>query len=174
MIIGLSGYAQSGKDTVAGFLKNFGYTRVAFADPMRTALYSLNPLVSGDLRLAELVDQIGWDGAKTAYPEIRRLLQVFGTEVGRNQWGSNFWVDLAMTQMDWLEKDYVVTDVRFPNEYEAIKATGGKVWRVDRTAVGPVNEHVSDNALEGFEFDRVVKNYGTLRDLQFQVEALLP
>jgi dephospho-CoA kinase len=40
MIIGLTGYAQSGKDTVANILvENYGYQRVAFADPIRALLY---------------------------------------------------------------------------------------------------------------------------------------
>ena len=53
MIIGLTGYAQSGKDSVADILvKNYGYTRIAFADPIRKLLYETNPAVKdGDYRL---------------------------------------------------------------------------------------------------------------------------
>ena len=46
MIIGLTGYAQSGKDTLANILvENYGYTRVAFADKIREFLYEVNPMV---------------------------------------------------------------------------------------------------------------------------------
>ena len=46
MIIGLSGYAQSGKDTVAKVLiEEYGFTRIAFADKIREFLYDLNPQV---------------------------------------------------------------------------------------------------------------------------------
>jgi dephospho-CoA kinase len=64
MIIGLSGYAQSGKDTVAELLcLNYGYKRVSFADPMREALMRLNPIV-GHEPLAHLVNDYGWELAK--------------------------------------------------------------------------------------------------------------
>ena len=88
MIIGLSGYARSGKDTVAELLGlNYGFKRISFALPMRDALYRLNPIVKGsivgeELRLAEYVDHFGWEDAK-ALPEVRRLLQVFG-KIGRS------------------------------------------------------------------------------------------
>jgi len=83
MIIGLSGRAGSGKDEVAKVLVDlYGYKRIAFADAIRDALYELNPLVSDRIRVADLVDEYGWDFAKKNF-EVRRLLQVFGTEVGR-------------------------------------------------------------------------------------------
>lgn len=46
-IVGLSGYARSGKDEAAKVLvEEFGFTRVAFADKLRDFLYALNPLVT--------------------------------------------------------------------------------------------------------------------------------
>ena len=57
MIVGLSGYAQSGKDTVAELLcLNYDYKRVSFADPMRQALYVLSPKLDNIVRLSEYVD----------------------------------------------------------------------------------------------------------------------
>ena len=49
MIIGLSGYAQVGKDTVANYLvEKYGFVKVSFADPIREALYKLDPKVRID------------------------------------------------------------------------------------------------------------------------------
>jgi dephospho-CoA kinase len=49
MIIGLSGYARSGKDTAADHLVNeYGFTRYSFAAPMKEAMYRLNPIVHSD------------------------------------------------------------------------------------------------------------------------------
>ena len=60
MIIGLSGYARSGKDTVAELLcLNYDYKRVSFADPMREALYVLSPKLDSIVRLSEYVDDYG-------------------------------------------------------------------------------------------------------------------
>lgn len=170
MIIGLSGYAQSGKDTVAELLcLNYGYTRLSFADPMRDAVYALNPYVEGGNRVADLVDEYGWDVAK-ANPEVRRLLQVFGTEVGRKQFGENFWVQQAF---DKVESDRVVfADVRFPNEAKEVEQYGGQVWRVNRHNHAAVNGHKSEHAMDNYLFKHVLYNDGTIDDLSDEVFML--
>jgi hypothetical protein len=178
MIIGLSGYAQSGKDTIANHLvEHHGFTRVAFADPMREALYALNPRINdipelSGVSLQWLVDRMGWDFVKVDSPETRELLQRFGTEVGRKLWGENFWVDKAMDKINNLDK-VVVTDVRFPNEYDAIKNANGYMWRVEKPGVSAVNRHESETSLDGFFFDRIIPNKGTLEDLQATINYLI-
>jgi len=170
MIIGLSGYAQSGKDTVAELLcLNYGYTRMSFAQPMRDAIYTLNPMVEGGNRVADLVDEYGWDVAK-ANPEVRRLLQVFGTEVGRKQFGENFWVQQAFDKIEG--NKIVFSDVRFPNEAREIQQYGGQVWRINRHNHTPVNTHKSEHAMDNFMFKHVIYNDGTLDDLFNDCEML--
>jgi len=164
MIIGLSGYSSSGKDEVAKILiKDHGYKRIAFADAIREALYELNPFVSERLRVTDLVDEYGWDFAKKN-AEVRRLLQIFGTEVGRAQFGEDVWAMKVLNELDFHDK-VVVTDVRFGNEFYGIKWNHGEMWRVERPGIEPANDHVSEHALDGWEFDRVIKNAGSLDDL---------
>jgi len=171
MIIGLSGYAQSGKDTVAELLcLNYGFKRISFALPMRDAIYTLNPLVEGTNRIVDLVDEYGWDVAK-ANPEVRRLLQVFGTEVGRSLFGETFWIDQAFKRAEEYER-VVFSDVRFPNEATAIQARGGDVWRINRHNHAPVNGHKSEHAMDNFMFKHVIYNDGTLDDLSDEVFML--
>ena len=171
MIIGLSGYAQSGKDTVAELLcLNYKYHRRAFADPMRDAIYALNPVIEGNNRVADLVDEYGWDIAK-ANPEVRRLLQVFGTEVGRKMFNINFWVDIALAGLNNNHR-VVLSDVRFPNEAEAIKNLGGQVWRINRHNHTPVNGHKSEHAMDNYMFKHVLYNDGTLDELSDEVFML--
>jgi hypothetical protein len=171
MIIGLSGYAQSGKDTVAELLcLNYGYTRMSFAQPMRDAIYTLNPIVFNlNSRVADLVDEYGWDVAK-ANPEVRRLLQVFGTDVGRKQFGDNFWVQQAFDKLEGTK--IVFSDVRFPNEAKEIQQYGGQVWRINRHNHTPVNGHKSEHAMDNFMFKHVLYNDGTLDDLSDEVFML--
>ena len=171
MIIGLSGYAQSGKDTVAELLcLNYGYTRMSFAQPMRDAIYTLNPIVFNlNSRVADLVDEYGWDVAK-ANPEVRRLLQVFGTDVGRKQFGDNFWVQQAFDKLEGTK--VVFSDVRFPNEANEIMQYGGQVWRINRHNHAPVNTHKSEHAMDNFMFKHVLYNDGTLDDLSDEVFML--
>lgn len=177
-IIGLVGFARTGKDTVAEVLKDFDFQRVSFADPIRNAVYALDPYVTeSGLRLQKLVDTLGWDACKTQYLEVRRLLQVFGTEVAREQWSDSFWVDLGFSQMEE-EGRYVITDVRFPNEAEAVRTHGGTLWRIVRPGIGPVNGHASDNFINEIQVDREIYNgysldelAGTVRNAYFDTRA---
>lgn len=176
MIIGLSGYAQSGKDTVAELLcLNYGYKRMAFADPMREALYRLNPsiMVSAPhdyyLPLKQIVDEHGWDVAKQQ-PDVRALLQRMGTEVGREMFGDNFWVQYSFDKIE--QPKIVFADVRFPNEAREILQYGGQVWRVNRNGHNPVNDHPSEHAMDNFMFKHVIINAGTLDDLADEVFML--
>jgi hypothetical protein len=176
MIIGLSGYARSGKDTAADRLvDSHGFVRYSFAAPMKEAMYILNPIVGSDgigsFKYKNLVDTYGLDKAKESYPEIRRLLQVFGTEVGRNMFGENFWVDLALNQIN--SKNSVISDVRFKNEADAIKKAGGQVWRINRHGVGPVTDHSSEIDLDDYSFDHIIDNDYSVVDLNNIVDMLL-
>lgn len=183
MIIGVSGYARTGKDEIAKVLvEEFGFIRMAFADKLRESVYALNPIVSigvyedyhwnmeKNVYLQDVIDGYGWDGVKeTVYgPEVRRLLQRFGTEVGRNLLGENIWVDATFNVMD-TTKNYVITDCRFINEAQGIISKDGKMWRVNRPGVGPVNDHVSEIGLDDFPFDSVIYNDGSLTDLRKSV-----
>jgi hypothetical protein len=186
MIIGISGYARTGKDTIADILtEEFGFERLAFADKLRECVYALNPIlgestahspgiIAMKFYLQDVIDEYGWDGVKSSHwgPEVRRLLQRFGTEVGRNILGENIWVDSTFLVTD-VTKDYIITDCRFRNEAMGILRQGGKMWRVNRPGVGPVNDHISEIGLDNFPFDAVIDNDGDLTDLRNSVRLLL-
>lgn len=188
MIVGLTGYAGSGKDTAAAVLLVKGYERIAFADKLKEGLYALNPIVAAVpevglvehgrenmgvklapgvgieyLRLADAVDAVGWDEAKKL-GEIRALAQRYGTEAGRNIHGSQCWVDLAMEQLI-PGVDYVFTDARFASEVEAIQRAGGIIVRIDRPGTEPVNTHVSDTGVDDLHVDYTILNDGTIGQL---------
>lgn len=170
--VGLMGFARSGKDSVGAVLVNEGYRKVSFASPMRRMLALLNGSVETPNGFMPLMDALylygGWEGLKVHVPEVRGLLQRLGTSVGREYLGENFWVDLAFKDLKFSES-YVFTDVRFPNEAEAIRARGGVVWQIKRPGVGAANGHVSESALDGFVPDLTIHNDGSLDDLQRKV-----
>lgn len=178
-IVGLSGYARSGKDTVAAVLARYGYARRSFAAPVREALHRLDPVISDDgltlsaarAGFADPMSPEAWDHVKTRYPEVRRLLQVLGTEVGRGMLGETVWTDLGVRGIR--PGDLVVfTDCRFETEAEAVKRLGGEVWRIRRPGAGPVNGHPSETALDGWEFDLVLHNTGPRSCLEQAVRRL--
>jgi hypothetical protein len=173
-LIGLSGFAQVGKDEVANILvKEKGFTRIALADPIREALYALDPMLTADsygrpFRLQEVINDLGWDSAKTDIPEVRRLLQVLGTEVGRKLLGEHVWLDLAYKKLVRPGR-YVITDVRFAGEADAVRAWGGSLVKIVRPGSGPVNAHISDEGLPDSTFDRVLLNDRSLVELRDRV-----
>jgi hypothetical protein len=169
-VIGISGYARSGKDTIAEKLAEVGYARASFADAIREALYRLNPTI-GDEPLKSRVDRLGWEITKSI-PEVRELLQRFGTEVGRDMFGDTIWIDYLFDSLPDGSK-IVIPDVRYPNEADAITDLGGAVWRVEREGVKAVNAHISDSAMDNYPFKIIAYNNGTIEELYDWVESEL-
>ena len=171
--IGLSGYARSGKDTVGQILvEKHGYRRASFADKLKELALLVNPIIGNDgVALLDMVELYGWESAKDAHPEVRRLLQAIGTGV-RDIVGPNTWVDLAMRNLPDGSK-VVFTDCRFPSEADAIRAAGGTLWRIERPGFGPVNGHISETALDDHEFNVVIPNKYTLDFLDGLVRLAL-
>jgi len=135
MIVGVTGYARHGKDTTGNFLvENYGFLRYAFADQLKSMAITLNPIVRTFTfpkhaeRLATLVALVGWDKAKEN-TEVRRFLQVLGTEAVRDHLGQDAWVDALDKKLNEDEvtrdNDVVITDVRFHNEAQFIKRNDG-------------------------------------------------
>jgi hypothetical protein len=174
VIIGLTGYAQSGKDTVAKILvEQHGFTRVAFADKIREFLYETNPMfdsIAGEPMFVKArVDRDGWEEAKKS-PHIRRLLQNSGV-AARKVFGDTFWVQQALRQVHF-EGNYVITDVRFENEAEAIKKyDNSQLWRVKRLGIDPINSHLSESQMDGYPVDQIFTNNGTIADLESLVNS---
>lgn len=190
MIIGCTGPAQVGKDSVGKVLVDlYGYTRVAFADKMKAALYALNPWITprdvksgvefkqfptGTWKLQAIVDDVGWDRAKML-PEVRGLLQRLGTEVGRDVLGEDIWVEAAWKALDvpLYAARVVVTDVRFENEARWVREHGGQVVHVSRPGYGAWNGHKSEAGVVREPMDWEVANDGGLGDLRSKVEGLM-
>jgi hypothetical protein len=176
LLVGLAGFARSGKDTAAQTLVEGGWRRDAFADRLKAFLYRQNPLVTTfpdvpPVRLANLVNAIGWDEAKERYPEVRRLLHATGTDAGRATLGENVWIDALFSDYEPEREALVVSDVRFPNEARAVQGRGGVVIWIDRPGVGPARDehgrpYPSEVALANWKFDATLVNDGDVVDLR--------
>lgn len=103
------------------------------------------------------------------YYTIRQLLQKFGTEVGRNV-SPNLWVDALINdylkaKLDGYKEYWIITDVRFENEAEAVRENDGILIRINRNT--KLNDqHSSETALDNYKnFNLIIDNNGTLDEL---------
>lgn len=183
-LIGLTGYAGSGKDTFAKSLKlRGGFERVGFADAVKEMALVLDPLLFFDtvhsghdlLPLSTVVKSIGWEEAKKI-PDVRKYLQVLGTDAVRNIIGSDAWIRAAEAKVVGHLREgrnVVLTDVRFPNEAAFVQGYGGIVVKIIRDGVEPVNSHISDTGVDDIKVDQIVFNNGTVDELGEKASALL-
>ncbi len=177
VLIGLAGRARSGKNEAAKALTSQGYREDAFATRIRSFLYALDPTIDDANTLAGVVDYLGWDKAKTIYPEVRRLMQRCGTEAGRDVLGDNVWIDPVLRAFCGQSVDTVVTDVRYANESNAVRAVGGIVVLIHRPGLELLtddagNSHRSETSLDDYAFDATITNDGTVEQLHRCVRLL--
>lgn len=121
----------------------------------------------------------------------RLLLQLLGTDAGREILHPNVWVNALMSQyrplnpekrasmgnvLDYSNCDFpnwIITDMRFPNEAEAIKDRGGTNIRVNTNRAGIVSNHPSETSLDDYKFDYTIDNSGTIDELIIKVKAIM-
>jgi hypothetical protein len=170
MIIGLNGYAKSGKDEVAKAITSLHpmWEIKKFAGKLKDIASILTgvPAESFEDQSFKMKHLMGWDMT------VRDFLQKLGTEGVREAVHPDAWVNALFTDY-YHHAKWVITDVRFPNEAQAIKDRGGVVIRVNRPGVGPVNNHPSETALDDWDFDHVIDNSGTLQELKIKSISLL-
>lgn len=192
-IVGIGGLLASGKDTVADYLvEKHGWVKMGMSDPLWDALKVLNPYIpvqggllpmplSDMLEVIDTIDQSDDDQYVKAKKnkEVRRLLQVLGTEIGRDMIGANTWTDIAKrkaTAAHSMGQNVILTGIRFPNEATMVSEIGGELWWVDRPTLINVDEsakHASENSINSQLFNRVISNNGTLEDLYREVDKAL-
>ena len=179
MIIGISGKAGSGKDTAAKMLevlyanpdisyedfankryKNFADIQIVhFADSLKETAQVLFRIGEWETNTQEgKKTTINWIG-KT----VRELLQGIGQGL-RDAIDPNLWVKILFANTEgW--SNYIIADVRYPNEVKAIKERNGILLRIDRKGAGAGN-HSSETALDDYkEWDVHIKNNGSIEDL---------
>jgi len=123
---------------------------------------------------------------------FRQWLQLIGTDCMRNIIHPDIWVKSLFADYKYEEKPtgitfnddehkvkvypkWVISDVRFPNEADAIKDRDGIVIRINRPQKGKnVDEHFSETALDDYDnFDYIIKNDGTIEDLIEKIREIL-
>lgn len=170
-LVALGHRAGTGKDTLAQILvERHGFTRVAFADPLKRLAAELAPHLAQPFATA--LQEHGPDALKSLRGG-RDLLITLGNGVRRHI-APDAWIQPVLTAVHSSDHDLVVPDLRFPNEAAALRGAGFRLVRVDRPGVGPGSGGESDEALANYhDWDQVVCNDGTLEDLERTADALL-
>ena len=130
----------------------------------------------------------------------RLLLQLLGTDCGRDIIHPNIWVNSLFSDYNYKAKkegfqrsvkdkdgipisfeyeveypNWIITDVRFPNEAEAVKKRGILI-RLECSEIQKKNtkEHISETALDDYkDFDYVINNNSSLLYLITRVRNIL-
>jgi hypothetical protein len=153
-LIGLVGRKGSGKDTAAEGLLAQGWVRLAFATPLREVVKTLFLLSDADCDDRAHKEQPGPMGVS-----YRRGMQAVGTELIRDQLATvlpevgeeGFWIQHMRRQIGMArerKERVVITDVRFPDEAEAILALGGKLILVMRPGLRTTDSHSSETGVD--------------------------
>lgn len=133
----------------------------------------------------------------------RLLLQIMGTQIGREILHPDIWVHSLMAEyksklssnnpvddLDWeprfIYPNFIITDTRFPNELEAVKKREGITIKVNRNPeykwidkqewdlhTRGIVPHESETALDNSTFDYEIDNNGTISELIDKIRNIL-
>lgn len=154
MIIGLIGKMGVGKSTAANFLLDHipESKLVKFAQP----LYDLQDLIYNRLNLT-------LEGAKD-----RKLLQLLGTDWGRNTISDTIWLDQWVSEVNKQNVPIICDDCRFENEASVVKEMGGIIIKIEGEQRGDEmvsKGHASEKDVDTIKADYIITNTGSISEL---------
>lgn len=187
MIIAISGKKGSGKSTIGEIFRDDGFILDSFANSVKdicTILFGydrnkLEGITEEDRKWRETTD-IKYSELMNNNFTPREAMILVGTYFGRNMIHPNIWIETLFNRYDNnSNKNLLITDLRFPNEYEEIKKRGGIIIRVNR-----FNNDNNDNnhnnlhyetecLLDNYNFDYVIDNNGTIDELKDKINKIL-
>jgi len=202
-LYGVAGKKQCGKNTLCDFASELLYpqniiaTNLALADPLKQFCLdylgvSRKNLSGSDFEKNQWVNtwkmftkdiRDKWQKNEQDNISAREVMQVVGTEIFRHSFGEDFWTNLLYLRIQKIKKSndntvIFVTDVRFPNEIEAIKKWGGKVIKIYRNIKREETiTHDSEMSLDNIsdeEYDYVIqggsnRSMKQLKDATFKI-----
>ena len=193
MIIGICGLIGSGKGTVADILvENHNFEKLSFADKLKDGVASVfgwdRDMLEDDTDRSriwrEKQDEF-WTNETEMSVTPRLVLQLFGTDCMRNGFFDGIWVSLVKQKiLEDPDKNWVIPDVRFPNEVKMIQSVQGEVWQVRRgdlpvwfmdkrdNGVEPTDVHASEWAWIDRDdtFNEIIYNDSTLENLLLSIK----
>lgn len=191
-LIGLCGLIGSGKGTVSDHLmEEHDYIGVSFAETLKDAAACIfgwdREMLEGSTTESraerELKDE--WWSERLGFDvSPRYMLQFMGTEVMRNNLHSDIWAIATEKRIIEMSRDYpwanfVISDVRFPNEVAMIRRLGGQVWHIQRGELpawfgkNDSSIHESERAWNNERFDLTIHNDKDIAGLKLAIDNQL-
>ena len=196
MVIGFAGRCRSGKTVLSEVCEKYGYQRLSFALPLKQLCADILDISIDELNRAKnenipIEITIGKDVCEILSEEtnipiettteicdgkylhtVRDMLQFIGTDYIR-KYNSDWHVN-RIREMIEDNVNYVIDDVRFPNEKRMIEELGGDCWFVTRTTLDNVSNHESETSITWKDcMNKVIVNNSTLNELLFKWEIFM-
>lgn len=199
MILSISGFMGSGKDTVAEYLeKEYDFYRESWAGALKDAMSNIfgwdRELLEGKTlksRVWRETLDVWWSERLGKEIIPRRVLQEWGTEVCRENFHDEIWIACLENKLRHITKNVVISDTRFPNEIASVKSLGGITirikrgddpeWVKDYLKAGKTPEfvekhpniHASEYSSVNCKFDYIIENNSTIEDLYKKINNLV-
>ena len=201
MIIGITGKAQSGKDTACRIVQLINtvdydcacsegegekyildnvdnilpitcmWEKHAFADKLKecaSIILGVPRFMFESGEFKESFTSLPLSNKEGEPMTNREFLKYFGTEVGRSI-DKDLWIKALMYSYGRdKESHWIVPDVRFPNEADAIRNAGGVLWKIERDGSGAGN-HISEKLIDDIMVDIIIENN---LDMKYYVKAI--
>lgn len=196
MVIGFAGRMRSGKTELAKICEANGYQKLYFALPLKQLCADILDISIDELNRAKnegipIQITIGEDVCQILSEEtdiplettkelcngkyietVRDMLQFIGTNYIRKY--NKDWHVNKIREMINENTNYVIDDVRFPNEKKLIEDLGGDCWFVTRTTLENVSNHESETSIKWKDcFNKVIINNSTLNEMLFKWEIFM-
>ena len=196
MVIAFCGRMRSGKTELAMICERYGYERIYFALPLKqlcadildVSIDGLNEAKNKNTDIGLLLDddvclilseetQIPIEQVKETchgktMHNVREMLQFIGTDLIRKY--NTDWHVNRIREMINKETNYVIDDVRFPNEKALVEELGGDCWFITRTTLDNVSNHESETSITWNDcWNKIIINDSTLPILQFKWETFM-
>ena len=180
LLVGITGYKRSGKDTAAHIIKQIDdeYQQKAFADPIKEIVHSIfDPMLhyQSNLYKDKTIPLRNYS--------FRDLYIAFGERAGRKL-DKNIWIDVLDSHINQsTHNKFIVSDVRYNNEARYIKECGGVMIRIVRKKDEKFLEWLFRNYLPSLfrrsetgvsdkYIDYIIVNDGSIESLTHQIKSL--
>lgn len=189
IVILITGYISSGKDTIANHLleryssKNLNVCKIALADKLKLITQRLIKLFYDiDIDLGDFYDQEAKERQRYNMPHtLRTLLQIVGSDIFRDMLWKDIWCDVISKDIS-LYDIVIISDWRFPNElhYFHNLYLNSSIEKYITIRVNRVRHHVGINNMIHQSEEHIDKlnvmydidNNGSLEDLYRQLDIL--